>query len=284
MPESWTLKVKRAEHHFQELRRELAAFSNDHRFEVIPVDPLPRCREHGGRCWDYQLHMTRQPGPQLAVIAGDVLFNLRSALDHIAVAMVPSKFRREASFPIEVMPIWVRDNRRFVIRDPEGRRRFRSATKGMPTGAITIIERLQPYHGRNEGPEQEALYQLSRLNNADKHRQLVTFAGGLLNMICDVNAAGAFTRKVHRNSKPGIPFARDGQHVLHFSSDAGRVRKSDVKVQVTGTPVVGIKIEAPYGRDKRAGFIGLEELLTLLIQHIGTGILPTLEPYVRRRA
>ena len=39
-------------------------------------------------------------------------------------------------------------------------------------------------------------------------------------------------------------------------------RKSDVKVQVTGTPVVGIKIEAPYGRDKRTGFIGLEELLT----------------------
>lgn len=282
--DSWTLKVQRAEHHFQELRRELAEYSNDPTYEVVPVDPLPRCCKHGGRCWDYQLHMTRQPGPQMAVIAGDVLFNLRSALDHIAVAMVPQKARRGASFPIEVMPIWEREGRRFLVREPDGRRRFRSATRGMPTGAITIIERLQPYRGRKEGPEQEALYQLSRLNNADKHRQLVTFAGGLLNMISDVNAAGTFTRHVFRNEQPGTAFARDGQHVLHFSSTPAGLTKSDVTIQVTGTPVVGIKIEAPYGRDKRVGFIGLEELLATLIRHIGERILPALEPYVRRRA
>jgi hypothetical protein len=283
VPESWTLKVERAELHFQELRRELAAYANGQRFEVLPVDPLPECHLHGGTCWDYELHMTRQPDPLLAVIAGDVLFNLRSALDHIAVAMVPSKLRREASFPIEVKPIWERKGRRFVVREPDCRRRFRAATRGMPRGAVDLIERIQPYHGRNEGPEQEALYQLSRLNNADKHRQLVAFAGGVQNMICDVNAAGHFTRHVADVNQQGISYARDGTHLFHFSSVV-RMLPSDVIIQLTGTPVVGIRIEAPYGGEKRPGVIGVEELLRLLIQHIGRGILPALEPYVRPRA
>ncbi len=275
--------MKRAEQHFDELKREIAAYVRDQHYEVVPIDPSPECQEHGGACWDYQLRFTGQPDPRLAVIAGDVLFNLRSALDHIAVAMVPSQRRTKASFPIEVEPIWKREHGRFVVRDSERRRHWRDATKGMPESAIALIERLQPYHGIGAGAEQEALYQLNRLNNADKHRQLVLFAAGLLNCICDVHYAGGFRRTTLKDSEQGLGFAADGAHILHFSASPARPQKSDVNVQISGTPVVVFKVVRPSRESKRTGVMDIEALLAKLIEHV-PAILTVLEPSVRRRS
>ena len=128
------------------------------------------------------------------MIAGDVLFNLRSALDHIAVAMVPSKFRREASFPIEVCPIWFRTTddswyatRRAVIVSEAPRKACQLAPSQLSSASSRTTAGRR---GRTGGP-----LSAQPAQQCDKHRQLVTFAGGLLNMICDVNAAGAFTRE-----------------------------------------------------------------------------------------
>ena len=230
-----------------------------------------------------QLQLTAQPTPGAAVIAGDALFDLRSALDHIAVALVPSRRRSKASFPIESEPIWKREHRRYVVRDSDRRRRFREAVNGMPDSAIAIIERLQPYHGVGQGVEQEALYQLSRLNNADKHRQLVVFSAGLLNTITDIHVAGTFKRVVTRDREGGIGFAPDGANIHHLSAGPGRLAKSDVKVQVSGTPIVAIDLIGPRGNPPSRGVMDVEALFTLLLDHIPR-VLTALEPYVRPRS
>jgi hypothetical protein len=277
MADSWRLKVQRAEYHFEDLKRDLHPCVNEARYKLVAADARPKCHEHGGICWDYMLRMETQPDSSLAVIAGDILFNLRSALDHIAVALVPSQRRSKASFPIESEPIWERKYRRFVVRDAERRRRFRDATKGMPEPAVALIKRLQPYHGIADGVDQDVLYQLSRLNNADKHRQLVVFLGGLLHVIYEVNVGGHFARAATSG------FKADNTRVFHFIPTAGPIQRSDVKVQISGTPVVGIKVVDPHRQPKAPeGFMEIGALLEKLLTHVPE-ILDALEPYVRAR-
>jgi hypothetical protein len=279
--ESWTLKVERADHHFADLKRGLAAYTNDDRYDLVAADASPPCKEHGGTCWDYTLRMNWQPDPGLAIIAGDVLFNLRSALDHVAVALVPPKRRGKAQFPIEAEPIWERKNRRFVIRSPEGRRRFRTYTRGMPDEAVALIKRLQPYNGIADGVDQEVLYQLNRLNNGDKHRQLIVVVGGLLNAIFEISVGGHFKREVARDSEGSTGFAPDNARVFHFIPKGAVPQRSAVKVEISGTPVIGIQIVDPNRKPQAVGFMEIEALMKGLLAHI-PNVLATLEPYVRR--
>jgi hypothetical protein len=282
--ESWRLKVDRANHHFGDLKRELAAYAGDQRYDLIPADASPKCDEHRGVCWDYKLTMGHKPSPQLAILAGDVLFNLRSALDHIAAALVPSNRRGKTQFPIESEGIWEKKGRRYVIRNPGGRRRFRFYTEGMPDEAVAIIKRLQPYHGIQAGVDQQALYQLNRLNNADKHRNLTVFIAGLINVIYEINVGGVFARDVSRDRLGNLGLARDNAHVFHFIPKGAVPMRSDVKVQISGTPVVGIKTVNPHGKSQSAeGVMNVELLFSNLLDHI-PDILTALEPFVRNRA
>jgi len=99
-----------------------------------------------------------------ACLAGDVVHNLRSALDHLAqqLALVgcPSltdKELRQIEFPIaESLAKYEADKARKV--------------KGMKPEAIKKIDGLRPYKGGND-----ALWRLHELDNIDKHRALFTF-------------------------------------------------------------------------------------------------------------
>jgi hypothetical protein len=150
--------------------------------------------------------------------------------------------------------------------------------------SVAIIEHLQPYHGIAEGVDQQVLYQLSRLNNADKHRKLVLFVSGLINVIFEVHAGGQFRRGVGIDSLGGLGFAPDNARVFHFIPQGARPLKSDVRVQISGTPVVGIKVIDPNRKPQTEGFMNIETLIKGLIDHIGgeRGILDALEPLVRR--
>jgi hypothetical protein len=97
-------------------------------------------------------------------LAGDVIHNLRAALDHLAqhLALVgcpalTDKELRQVEFPIAETPAkYEADKARKV--------------KGMKPEAIERIDRLKPYRGGND-----ALWRLHALDNIDKHRTLFTF-------------------------------------------------------------------------------------------------------------
>ena len=65
---------------------------------------------------------------------GDCLFNIRSALDHIAVAIAPPERQDRASFPDHPRP-----------ENSDVRQKFRQLTEGMPPEAVAIIEAEHPY-------------------------------------------------------------------------------------------------------------------------------------------
>jgi hypothetical protein len=85
---SWWRKLARAEYHFQELTRLVRRYEDEHHYRAVLVDGLPERR--------FVLEITEQPDADIAVVLGDCLFNIRSALDHIAVACAGMDVRHKA--------------------------------------------------------------------------------------------------------------------------------------------------------------------------------------------
>jgi len=213
--------------------------------------------------WRFVLEITEPPDPQIGIVFGDFLFNVRSALDHVAVACAPRARKRSAGFPL-------------YEQQPQGQERtkFESMTRGMAPEAVAVIEYEQPYNVRNRtsdvGPQSvEALYTLSALQDADKHRSLAVIVAGIsfpqVRISWREEAMGILTPR----------YVAPGEELVRYDEIGNRVPYTEVSVEVRGRPQVAVNIS---GRDDF-------ELL-----HVAGGILgrardrviPSLEPFARR--
>ncbi len=149
------LKLDRADKHIGELRDLLASF-----YAVQPY----KCRVKQDRRTQEQIYYVSKVGrvpEELAIIAGDALHNLRSALDHLALRLYlithPGKTEDIVYFPIA-----------------------NSATKHKSTGyrgrvecfgrnIAKRIDEIKPYKGGND-----LLWRLHELNKIDKHRLVIS--------------------------------------------------------------------------------------------------------------
>jgi hypothetical protein len=201
------------------------------------------------------------------------------------VALVPRARRRSAGFPIELDDIWAKEGRRYVVRDSQRRRVFQSAIAGMHEQAIEIIKAVQPYR-RGEGGSAHVLYLLSRLENADKHRELIPFAAGLNHAVAVVQARGQRIDLRMRDFPNALTFVADGHRVAHFghwlAAGAPSIEEAEVSVEVRGTLQVAIHIadRAPT-RGALPKYMPLLSLLETLVRQIRGEIFPALEPFVR---
>jgi len=156
------VKIERAKKHLNDLESEVRAFldSNPYGVGTKPDTQYPNTTI-------YYLASIRETPSVILSITGDVLFNLRAALDHLAyqLALVNGttheKILRGTSFPIS------EDAARYKA-DKGGK------VKGMSQMAIDAIDATKPYKGGND-----MLWRLHRLNNIDKHRVVVTTVAGL---------------------------------------------------------------------------------------------------------
>jgi hypothetical protein len=177
MPDSWWLKFKRAQQHMIEIRRYANAYAQRHPYEIVRIAQPHRKHNRRREPWRYKL-VFEPTDPMLAMVLGDFIHNLRTALDHIVVACSPPGYRKNASFPVRDRDIFARnDNGEFLDPDAKGREDFRSAVRGLgDSEALTVVIAAQPYQ---RDPRTDIIGVLSRLENADKHRQLITLGAGL---------------------------------------------------------------------------------------------------------
>jgi len=143
-----------------------------------PFPFAPRYNEQAGLHELYVLRVKPVP-PDASAIVGDLLHNLRSALDHLAFQLVVKGTEgvgvpdgrkhpfRHVQFPI------------FDSADEYAMRKLK-CTKGMKGEAVAAIDEVMPYKEGNE-----RLWQLHRLNNIDKHRLLLLVAARLQGAVLD---------------------------------------------------------------------------------------------------
>ena len=150
-------KVERAKKHIADLRDEATAFVNSKPYTIgARQDPQNRKLVY------YIEAVNAQIPVAFALIAGDAIQNLVSALDHLAYQLVCSDTNDVPPHPSSIY---------FPIADSaeEYEARKNKKLKGAKQPTLIAIDGLAPFKGGND-----VLWMLSRLNNVEKHRLLLT--------------------------------------------------------------------------------------------------------------
>ena len=165
IPRSVQLKLDRATHHLTTLQEQVESFLADKPYAER------RVLEHNGHdhvfVWD-----KFSPTPDVfALIAGDAVHNLRSALDHLAFALAEAGAHKKAASlsPAQAARI------EFPITRSEDdflQKLGRGVLRNVEPNAKAFIEVSQPYRSSLPHPEAHFLSIIAKLDNTDKHRTL----------------------------------------------------------------------------------------------------------------
>lgn len=153
MFDSAKLKIGRARKHIGELKDTFAEYQRRRPY-TIAVRNLQATRQMG-------LGVQTEPLPkEIPVIIGDIVHNLRSALDHAACDLAKSK---SIKFPF--------NEERSKFFDAEGAfecKRTLALDSARPGLGTYIIDTIKPYKAGNG-----LLWSVNKLNNIDKHEAIV---------------------------------------------------------------------------------------------------------------
>lgn len=159
-------KLKRTDEQVVFLNREMQAVLGEDEPYAIEFEENPHAGVYVAR-----FRVLRPIEPRFSVIFGEIVHNLRSALDHLVCRIVEAyggTARRTHYFSVY-------DDEVAFIRDVLCREKKRGAgpLKGIPpaSDAWALIEGAQPYK-RGEGAKDDPLYVVHSLWNRDKHRVL----------------------------------------------------------------------------------------------------------------
>lgn len=167
-------KLARAERHLQDYESSLREFTRTHPLRVTVE------RSVAENTLTFYAHDVVPCDPQWSLIIGDCAHNARSALEHLVYQLAVRSLGRELTDDEAKKPQF------FVVEDQTKWRDVekRLAKLGMAPEFLDRLEQIQPYNGWDERiwgqhempgpPAPIALYldELTKLNNADKHRLL----------------------------------------------------------------------------------------------------------------
>jgi hypothetical protein len=157
-------KVMRALLHFDALQTEMGRSAN--RAKRRPAIAEPK-RQRDGMSIVFYAHGLEMPKPIVALMLGDILHNLRSALDHLAWQLVLNGSDPKPEHPTRVQfPIYSvgrsKSKKKLTFTN-----RVKWHLPGVGAPQRAFVDRYQPYHRG-----QDTLALLARLSNTDKHRML----------------------------------------------------------------------------------------------------------------
>ncbi len=159
--DSAKLKLIRAAEHIKEIEDRVATYAASEPHEIIVESDSKATMK------------IRFPPHDIAIPLGEALYQMRSALDHLAFGLVklsnlvPSSVRWDkVAFPLKLqLPEGV-----WAAPVPFGHKSFSQFLPGIAIGPFTFIESLQPYYPF--GAPNTWLGFLAQLSNIDKHRRL----------------------------------------------------------------------------------------------------------------
>jgi hypothetical protein len=165
---SYELKIRRAKEHLDFIAREGIRYIERNSDRTIPFEPQPSNQ------WTIVQWGNIEPlSPMWGTYMGDVVHNLRSALDNLVCTLIllnnPDHSIEHAQFPIH-------DGEKQWINEIEQRNHARglAPTDGLAIPFLTAIKGLQPYHLRGAAKKNAPLRKLHLASNADKHRTVHT--------------------------------------------------------------------------------------------------------------
>lgn len=168
--DSATVKIFRAAEHIdvvREIIHSLAAEANS--YEIV--------KDADGK---ENIHFLIQPPPKIALFAGEAVYQLRSALDHLAFDLVkrnqtgivlPANWETRCDFPL-----WLRIPNDLIksghTNPPLPYNCFTRSLPGISKTAFAVIEGVQPYRSGVGAGTPNVMKLIANLSNIDRHRYL----------------------------------------------------------------------------------------------------------------
>lgn len=155
MANSFDAKIVRAKEHLNDLHAEIRRFLDTNPYGIV-LKPDEKPGHHRAK-----IAFSEPTPPRILIIAGDILHNLRGALDHLYWDLMHARARlteaeeRRLQFPI--------------TEDADGYQARRQEIRRFRPDILDMFDTLKPYKGGNY-----TLWCLNRLSNIDKHRALLT--------------------------------------------------------------------------------------------------------------
>jgi hypothetical protein len=147
------MKLGRAGHHINELEQVCRTFIESHPYEAIRIQNLAAGK------WEVRLHVNHElPVPILGLVIGDIVHNLRTALDHLICLLVEAN----------QAPVTTNTMFPFAPTEKHWKSARNSRAKGAHEDVLDALDELKPYAGGND-----VLYRLHQLDIADKHKLLI---------------------------------------------------------------------------------------------------------------
>ncbi len=165
------LKIERANAHIRECSDLIDAYNALDTHQIFHEDDAAK----GIRA--LKVRVVQQPPLTISVVAGDILYLLRSALDHLVTVACTRRGHEmihRTGFPIEC----TREEFESVCAN-------RKIEKRLPK-VFALLSELQPYKGGND-----LLWWLHWLNGREKHKTLLTVAGAHTGMRAEFKATVA---------------------------------------------------------------------------------------------
>jgi hypothetical protein len=264
---SYVAKISRAEKHRVELHEAIAEYAARKPYTVRKgIEGKKKKTVH-------RLVFTADPAnTDIPIIAADIVYNLRSGLDHLMSGLVANKKRSRVIFPIFFQGVWEPSSPREDAQRRKLRERWTSDTKTVKAPALTILKALQPPDGAGDGMEADRLSVLNSLSNRDRHEKLPVLVSGLADFTFQVVGSDGIEKR-------GIPKPGTDSDFAHNDARL-RVPEDAVKVDIEGTPVIVIRVaKDELGKDR---FVRLLTFLDEAIPFVNARIINPLIPHVRR--
>lgn len=261
---SYVAKIARAKKHLVDLDKAVEDFAATEPYTV-------RTRIEGKKQRKIRrVVFTADPAnTDIPIIAADVIYNLRSSLDHLMSALVAKRDRNSAMFPIFFQGVWEAIVPGENQQRTKERMRWASDVKSLSDEAVTVLKRMQPADTDPQDPEAPVLTLLSRLSNRDRHEKLPVVMGGMGDLRVEfIDSNGV------RQTGSADP---DPRHVLIDETEITDIPDDAVDVKVKGTPLVGISV----GAKQTQRYVEIPSRLAVMAEVIETEVFPALMPYVR---
>lgn len=264
--DSVNLKLVRAEEHFKSIVEILNGFSIG-KCEFIAEENQ---NTHLGFL---RVHLPK-PLAQLALVIADFLYSVRSALDHLVWQLV---FTQPGNTPHKRSAFPICSSSENFDKAKEGHR-----LDWVPDKAITLIEALQPYPGRDQ-----TLLTLSALHERDKHRTLNLVSAVAKDTFIDWTSGDVSFLQMFIGGEEirdgavfgdvGIPLNDPALLQYLRNETLSQFRERFLKVKVQGQAAIFVAFEESTAEELEP--FRVETVLQKILKFVRDTIVPTFEPF-----
>ncbi len=153
-------KLKRSNEHIGNLNVEVSRFFQECQYPILPENDKQLLLDA------LHYHQDLVIPPRLSVLAGEIIHQLRSCLDHVVWIFSSDEYRERCPKKIE-FPVFEEEP-----VDKNKIHSYQGAVKGITNSKVlNLIERLQPYNAPD--PVESPILIVHNLDIVDKHREVL---------------------------------------------------------------------------------------------------------------